>query len=79
MLTFTSCEANSIGETREMRAHDALYAAVATYFRSACSLEGDDKVFVTNLPPIYLQHQGTVLSMSNQFRILATDTPQVTL
>ncbi|KAF7128629.1 hypothetical protein CNMCM5793_003417 [Aspergillus hiratsukae] len=57
------CEANSIGETREMRAHDALYAAVATYFRSACSLEADDKVFVTNLPPIYLQHQGHSLTI----------------
>ncbi|PKX96754.1 C78 family peptidase [Aspergillus novofumigatus IBT 16806] len=45
------CEASSIGETREMRAHDALYAAVAAYFRCACSLDGDDKVFLTNLPP----------------------------
>ncbi|KAF7174129.1 hypothetical protein CNMCM5623_006461 [Aspergillus felis] len=57
------CEASSIGETREMRAHDALYAAVAAYFRCACSLDGDDKVFVTNLPPIYLQHQGHSLTI----------------
>jgi hypothetical protein len=73
------CEAGSIGETGEMRAHDALYAAVAAYFRCACSLDGDDKVFLTNLPPIYLQHHGTVLSMLDQFRILATDAPQATL
>jgi hypothetical protein len=79
MLTFSSCEAGSIGETGEMRAHDALYAAVAAYFRCACSLDGDDKVFLTNLPPIYLQHHGTVLSMLDQFRILATDAPQATL
>jgi hypothetical protein len=57
------CEAGSIGETGEMRAHDALYAAVAAYFRCACSLDGDDKVFLTNLPPIYLQHHGHSLTI----------------
>lgn len=79
MLTFGSCEASSIGESRDSHAHDALYAAVAAYFRCACSLDGDEKVFLTNLPPIYLQHHGTVLSILSQFSILATDAPQVTL
>lgn len=31
MLTFGSCEASSIGESRDSHAHDALYAAVAAY------------------------------------------------
>lgn len=41
-----------------MRAHDALYMDVAAYFRQACSLDGNDKVIVTELAPIYFQHQG---------------------
>jgi hypothetical protein len=32
---------------------------VASYFRSACSLEDEEtKIFKTDLPPIYFQHQG---------------------
>ncbi|KAK9594363.1 hypothetical protein V6Z94_005218 [Aspergillus fumigatus] len=57
------CEASSIGESRDSHAHDALYAAVAAYFRCACSLDGDEKVFLTNLPPIYLQHHGHSLTI----------------
>lgn len=57
------CEANAFSETKEMRAHDALLANVAEYFRRACSLEGDEKVFKTDLPPIYLQHQGHSLTV----------------
>ncbi|KAL2013458.1 hypothetical protein VTN00DRAFT_983 [Thermoascus crustaceus] len=52
------CEANAFSETKEMRAHDALFMDMAEYFRQACSLEGDEKVFKTDLPPIYLQHKG---------------------
>lgn len=45
-------------ESGNMRAHDALYMDVANYFRSNCSLEDEKKVFMTDLPPIYFQHQG---------------------
>ncbi|OJJ89501.1 C78 family peptidase [Aspergillus glaucus CBS 516.65] len=57
------CEANSLAETQEMRAHDALYMDVAAYFRQACSLDGNDKVMVTELAPIYFQHQGHSLTI----------------
>ena len=57
-LTPNRCEANSLAETKDVRAHDALYMNVAAYFRPACSLEKDDKVIKTELPPIYFQHQG---------------------
>ncbi|XRM48969.1 hypothetical protein ABZX51_011866 [Aspergillus tubingensis] len=52
------CEANSIGASKEVRAHDALYMNVAAYFRESCALEEGEKVMQTNLPPIYFQHQG---------------------
>ena len=58
ILIPTRCEANSISATKDVRAHDALYINIAEYFRPACSLEGDEKVINTNLPPIYFQHQG---------------------
>ncbi|EAW12468.1 C78 family peptidase [Aspergillus clavatus NRRL 1] len=57
------CEAESIGEAKELRAHDALYAAVAAYFRQTWSLNEDEKVVTTHLPPIYLQHQGHSLTI----------------
>lgn len=59
-LTSIRCEANSIGETADLRAHDALYMNIAEYLRSGCSLDGDEKVFITDLPPVYFQHQGMV-------------------
>lgn len=41
-----------------MRAHDALFMNVASYFRDSRNLEREDKVISTDLPPIYFQHQG---------------------
>ncbi|EAU30608.1 predicted protein [Aspergillus terreus NIH2624] len=52
------CEASSIAKTGETQAHDALFANIANYFRQACSTDQEKKVLMTNLPPIYLQHQG---------------------
>ncbi|KAJ5610080.1 hypothetical protein N7510_006799 [Penicillium lagena] len=53
------CEASSLTESKDMRAYDALYMDVASYYRSACSLEDEEtKVFTTDLPPVYFQHQG---------------------
>ncbi|RAH48341.1 C78 family peptidase [Aspergillus brunneoviolaceus CBS 621.78] len=52
------CVANSIGPTESMRAHDALFMNVASYFRDSRNLEREDKVISTDLPPIYFQHQG---------------------
>lgn len=60
-LTTGRCEASSLAETKEMRAHDALYMDVAAYFRQACSLDRNDKIVVSELAPIYFQHQGTAL------------------
>jgi hypothetical protein len=57
-LTSVRCEASSIGGTKDMQAHDALFVCIADYFRQACSLDTKDKVLLTNLPPIYFQHQG---------------------
>ncbi|OJJ48773.1 hypothetical protein ASPZODRAFT_129076 [Penicilliopsis zonata CBS 506.65] len=52
------CEASHFSGTKELRACDALYQDIAAYFRSACQLQSAEKVFTTELPPIYLQHQG---------------------
>ncbi|KAJ5216495.1 uncharacterized protein N7498_002902 [Penicillium cinerascens] len=52
------CDASSLAESKDMRACDSLYMEVAAYFRSACSLDDKEKVFKTDLPPIYFQHQG---------------------
>ncbi|KAJ6063777.1 hypothetical protein N7499_012457 [Penicillium canescens] len=52
-------DASSLCEGSDIRACDALYMDVASYFRSACSLEDEEtKIFKTDLPPIYFQHQG---------------------
>ncbi|PYH86633.1 DUF1671 domain protein [Aspergillus uvarum CBS 121591] len=47
-----------IEPTESMRAHDALFMNVASYFRGTRNLEREDKVISTDLPPIYFQHQG---------------------
>ena len=47
-----------------MRAYDSLYVDVADYFRSGCSLDEETKVFKTDLPPLYFQHQGRLLSLN---------------
>ncbi|KAJ5263746.1 hypothetical protein N7478_011351 [Penicillium angulare] len=52
------CEASSLSESDKYRAYDSLYMEVATYFRQNNSLEDERRVFVTDLPPIYFQHQG---------------------
>ncbi|CAI7671695.1 unnamed protein product [Penicillium pancosmium] len=53
------CDASSLSEASNMRAHMALYQDVASYFRSHCSLDDEKKkIFMTDLPPIYFQHQG---------------------
>ncbi|KAL3458034.1 DUF1671-domain-containing protein [Aspergillus heterothallicus] len=52
------CEASSIGKANQMPAHGALLAQVAAYFKSACPLDKEEKVALTNLPPIYFQHHG---------------------
>ncbi|KAE8132191.1 DUF1671-domain-containing protein [Aspergillus pseudotamarii] len=54
---------SSIGGIKDMQAHDVLFMRIANYFRQACSLGTDDKVFLTNLPPIYFQHQGHSLTI----------------
>lgn len=58
VLICIRCEASRIGVTKDMQAHDVLFMYIANYFRQACSLDTNDKVFLTNLPPIYFQHQG---------------------
>ncbi|KAJ9211534.1 hypothetical protein DTO166G4_6814 [Paecilomyces variotii] len=57
------CEANAFHETKQLRAYDALLINVAEYFRQGVSLEGNDKVLKTDLPPIYLQHPGHSLTI----------------
>ncbi|KAJ9300304.1 hypothetical protein DTO271G3_2421 [Paecilomyces variotii] len=57
------CEANAFHETKQLRAYDALLMNVAEYFRQGVSLEGNDKVLKTDLPPIYLQHPGHSLTI----------------
>ncbi|KAJ5126243.1 hypothetical protein N7448_005554 [Penicillium atrosanguineum] len=52
------CDASSLAESKDMRACDSLYMGVAAYFRSVCSVDDTEKVFKTDLPPIYFQHQG---------------------
>ncbi|KAJ5792179.1 uncharacterized protein N7503_008157 [Penicillium pulvis] len=52
------CDASSLSESGNLRAYDSLYMDVATYFRSGCSLEDEKRVYKTDLPPIYFQHQG---------------------
>ncbi|KAL4890398.1 peptidase family C78-domain-containing protein [Aspergillus ambiguus] len=57
------CEASSIAKTNETPAHDSLFANIAAYFRQTCSMDRDSKVITTELPPIYLQHQGHSLTI----------------
>lgn len=57
-LTCSRCDASSLSEENNMRAHDALYQDVASYYRSNCSLDEEKKIFMTDRPPIYFQHQG---------------------
>ncbi|PLN75900.1 DUF1671-domain-containing protein [Aspergillus taichungensis] len=57
------CEASSIGDTKEVRAHDALLQTIAAYFRGPYPLESVEKVIVTSLPPVYLQHHGHSLTI----------------
>ncbi|KAJ5095149.1 hypothetical protein N7532_007440 [Penicillium argentinense] len=57
------CDASSITEARDRRAYDALYMDVAAYYHSVCSLDDPRKVFMTDLPPIYFQHQGHSMSI----------------
>lgn len=57
-LISTRCEADSIGETADLRAHDALYINIAEYLRRGGSPEGNGKIVMTALPPVYFQHQG---------------------
>ncbi|KAE8552853.1 hypothetical protein EYB25_004232 [Talaromyces marneffei] len=48
------------------RAHDMLLQDIANYFRSGCPpalLDSNEKILETNLPPIYLQHQGHSLTI----------------
>ncbi|KAJ5765574.1 hypothetical protein N7520_005133 [Penicillium odoratum] len=45
-------------ENSNLRAYDSLYMDVAAYFRSACTLEDEKRVYKTDLPPIYFQHHG---------------------
>ncbi|KAJ5169127.1 uncharacterized protein N7482_004721 [Penicillium canariense] len=53
------CDASSLSASEGIPASDKLYMNVATYFRSACSLDDEEtKVFQTDCPPIYFQHQG---------------------
>ncbi|KAB8232174.1 DUF1671-domain-containing protein [Aspergillus alliaceus] len=58
-----SSESSSIGGTKDMRAHDALFMCIADYFRHMCPPKRNDKVLLTDLPPIYLQHQGHSLTI----------------
>ncbi|KAI9371128.1 DUF1671-domain-containing protein [Aspergillus egyptiacus] len=51
------CEASSIGKRNGIPAHSALLSHIAAYFRSASPFD-EEKVVLTNLPPIYFQHHG---------------------
>jgi len=55
------CEPSAFSDTKDVPAHDALLMAVVEYFRSGSSLDSEEKVIQTRLPPIYLQHQGDYL------------------
>ncbi|KAF3406622.1 Zinc finger with UFM1-specific peptidase domain protein [Talaromyces pinophilus] len=60
------CIPGAFASSPGLRAHDMLLQDVATYFRSGCPtslLESDEKILETNLPPIYLQHQGHSLTI----------------
>jgi hypothetical protein len=60
-LKWYSCDASSLAASEGVPAHDKLYMDVANYFRSVCSLDDETKkVFQTELPPIYFQHQGNM-------------------
>lgn len=63
VLMIDRCEASAFSGSEGLRAHDILFQDVADYFRTGCSLEGDDKILKTDLPPIYFQHQGHSLTI----------------
>ncbi|KAE8348366.1 DUF1671-domain-containing protein [Aspergillus coremiiformis] len=63
LLTRIRCEASSIEGTKDMQAYNALFRCIADYFRQELPLDTNDKVLLTNLPPVYFQHQGHSLTI----------------
>ncbi|KAG5287078.1 DUF1671 domain-containing protein [Histoplasma ohiense] len=56
------CEAGAFGTTQHISAYQALLDDILAYFLQACPTNGE-RVNQTELPPIYLQHQGHSLTI----------------
>ena len=57
-LTQHRCEANAFIGTGELTGHEVLLLAVGEYFSDDRVFDLDEKIVVTEKPPIYLQHHG---------------------
>ncbi|OJD12604.1 hypothetical protein AJ78_06828 [Emergomyces pasteurianus Ep9510] len=56
------CTAGAFGNTQTLSAHDALLVDILAYFLQGCSAN-NERINQTELPPIYLQHQGHSLTI----------------
>lgn len=52
------CSTGAFSAREGFHAHDLLLQDVASYFRSGCDLDSQDKILRTDLAPIYFQHRG---------------------
>ena len=57
-LMVDRCEADAYTRHSHIPAYEALLIAIGEYFSSEDILSSDEKVVVTDKPPIYFQHQG---------------------
>jgi len=57
------CERNGFVSREDVLAHDFLCMTVIEYFQFGSSVNSEEKVIQTMLPPIYLQHRGHSLTV----------------
>ena len=76
LLINVSCDAQGFKPKKgsSQLAHELLFQAVERYFTDGCT-NYDAKVRCTLLPPIYFQHPGKRLSLSQEFPLIPLQLP----
>lgn len=54
----SSCEANAFSQGGGFKAHEGLLVTVAEYFQQGSIVDLNEKIHMSNMPPVYFQHQG---------------------
>ena len=57
------CECNQFSRGNHLRAHESLLLSICDYFDPGQPEDRDEKVVMTDKPPIYFQHQGHSLTI----------------